>query len=327
MDQQYIFGIDHGNGNMKARHCEFPCGYTKQQNKPSNLYAEDVIFYKGNYYVLNVNSFPYTTDKTEGESCFILTLFAFAKEIKARFLSNGSKWEDFRGFVGKDVVLAGGLPPAHFEKGYQKFKKYFEDASRYGVEFMYNDKKFSFHIKEVKLYPQCYAAAITSMQDVITKYHVVYLVDIGAGTADLVALSKGTPDRNIMMSREVGISPMKDKIIDDVINDYAFTLDGQIIEDVLTAGNETVLDYEITEMIKREAQEWTTQMINLLHSKVKDFRTAPTIFMGGGLKLLKPFIEASNMFGKTYFIEDTKANAAGYEIIASIECQSEGDEA
>lgn len=65
-------------------------------------------------------------------------------------------------------------------------------------------------------------------------------------------------------------------------------------------------------------------MINLLHSKVKDFRTAPTIFMGGGVKLLKPFIQESNMFGKTYFIEDIKANAAGYEIIATIECESEG---
>lgn len=323
--EQYIFGIDHGNGNMKTRRTEFPCGVTKQQVKPSSLYADDVIAYKGNYYVLNVNSSPYMTDKTKDENCFILTLFAFAKEIKARYLEEGGKWENFKGFVGKDVILAAGLPPAHFEKNYVDFKKYFEDASRYGVEFTYNGKPFSFHIKDIKLYPQCYAAAMTQMQEVIMKYRVVYFIDIGAGTTDLMGLVEGKPDRNVMMSREIGISPMKDKIIDDVINDYAYTLDGQIIEDVLSSAKETVLDYEITEKIKREAQDWTVQIINQMHSKVKDFRTAPTIFMGGGIKLLKPYLSNSKMFGKTFFIEDTKANAQGYEIIAGIESAGDSD--
>lgn len=310
---------------MKTVHTQFPCGFTKQQIEPSKLYAEDVICYKGEYYVLDVNSFPYAVDKTTDENCFILTLFAFAKEIKAQFEQNGGKWDEFRGFVGKDVILAAGLPPAYFEKMYAGFKKYFEDNARYGIEFIYNSKKFSFHLKEVRLYPQCYAAAMTCVQDVITKYRVVYLVDIGAGTTDLVALVNGRPDRKIMMSREIGITPMKDKIIDDVINDYQYTLDGVVIEDILSAEKETVLDYEITEMVKREAREWTVQILNQLHSKVKDFRTAPTVFMGGGSNLLKQYLLESKMFGATYFIENTKANAEGYEKIAKLQLESVGD--
>ena len=56
---------------------------------------------------------------------------------------------DFRGFVGKEIVLSIGLPPAHFEKLRDPFKKYFMDAARYGLDFKYNDKSFNFHINMV----------------------------------------------------------------------------------------------------------------------------------------------------------------------------------
>uniref|UniRef100_UPI004055B5C7 hypothetical protein n=1 Tax=Agathobacter sp. TaxID=2021311 RepID=UPI004055B5C7 len=56
---------------------------------------------------------------------------------------------DFKGFIGKDVVLAVGLSPAHFEKLREPFKKYFLDAARYGLDFKYNGKSFSFHIRNL----------------------------------------------------------------------------------------------------------------------------------------------------------------------------------
>lgn len=321
--EQYIFGVDHGNGNMKTAGCVFPCGFTKQQVMPASIFAEDVIFYRGTYYVLNANRFPYALDKTKDDNCFILTLFAIAKEIRNRYESRGGTWKDFKGFVGKDIILAAGLPPAHFEKQQNSFKKYFEDYARYGVEFTYNGKPFSFHIKGIKLYPQDYAAAIIFEQDIISKYSSVYCIDIGDGTVDLLGLRDGIPDKNEMVSRELGMARLREKIIDDVINDYAFTLDGRIIEDVLTPGKETILDFEITEKIRKETAEWASLIINQLYAKVPDFRIAPTIFSGGGSLLLKPYFVESGVFGKIDFIQQINANAIGYEEIAKIECGGE----
>lgn len=323
--EQYIFGVDHGNGNMKTAGCVFPCGFTKQQVMPASIFAEDVIFYKGTYYVLNTNRFPYALDKTKNENCFILTLFAIAKEIRSRYEADGGSWKDFKGFVGKDIVLAAGLPPAHFEKQQKTFRKYFEDHALHGVDFSYNGKPFSFHIKDVRLYPQDYAAAIIFKQDIITQYPSVYCIDIGDGTVDLLGLRDGIPDKNVMVSRELGIARLREKIIDDVINDYAFTLDGRIIEDVLTPGRSTVLDFEITEKIRKETAEWATQILNQLYTKVPDFRIAPTIFSGGGSILLKPYILNSGAFGKVEFIEQINANAVGYEEIAKIEYGGGGE--
>lgn len=321
--EQYIYGIDHGNGNIKTARTVFPCGFTKQQIKPAGIFAEDVISYKGNYYILNSNRFPYTVDKSKDENCFILTLFAFAKEIKKRVEESGVKWKDFKGFVGKDVVLAGGLPPAYYEKQEQSFRKYFVDNAKYGVDFTYNEKPFSFHIKDVRLYPQDYAAAIIFKEELISKYSTVYCVDIGDGTVDLLGLLEGIPDKNVIVSRELGMARLREKIIDDVINDYAYTLDSKIIEDVLTPGKETVLDYEITEKIRRHTREWTMQIVNVLHAKVPDFRIAPTIFTGGGSNLLKPYLLDSGFFGKAEFISEINANAVGYEELAKIELSQE----
>ena len=165
-----ILGIDHGNGNIKTDSSVFPCGFKKQETKPSQIFSQDILEYKGCFYSLTPNRFPYEIDKTKNENCLILTLFAIAKEIKARAMKNKPDFDwkkDFSGFVGKDVVLSIGLPPAHFEKQRDSFKNYFLNAARYGLDFRYNNKSFSIHIKEIFVFPQDYAAAIIYKQDLI----------------------------------------------------------------------------------------------------------------------------------------------------------------
>ncbi len=41
------------------------------------------------------------------------------------------------------------------------------------------------------------------------------------------------------------------------------------------------------------AKDWMQRIVNKLHAYVPDFRTNPTIFLGGGSLLLKPQIEKS----------------------------------
>ena len=316
-----VMGIDHGNGNMKTASCVFPYGFKKQETKPSELFSKDILEYKGNFYSLIPNRFSYEIDKTKNENCLILTLFAIAKEAVSRAKAGRGDFDfkrDFSGYVGKDIVLSIGLPPAHYEKQREGFKKYFVDAARYGLEFKYNDKCFHIYVKEIFVLPQDYAAAIIYKQEMIKKYSTVYCIDIGDGTVDLMALKNGMPDKDTMVSRELGMSRLREQIIDDIINDYNMTLDGSTIEDVLTPGREVIAPDEIVARIRQETAQWVSKIVDQLHTKVPDFRFAPTIFCGGGSKLLAPFLEDTGMFGVTEYIDDIHANAVGYEEIARV---------
>lgn len=314
-----VFGIDQGNGNIKTKNTVFPCGFTKQKNEPSKLFGEEVIYYERNYYILSHSRFEYEIDKTKNDNCFILTLFAIAKEVKEQIEKANRSWKDYGGFVGKDIILALGLPPAHFEKQVAEFKKYFEKKFQYGVKFEYDGKLFDFHVKDIKIYPQCYAGAMILNQDTINKYKRVYIIDIGEGTVDLLSLREGAPEKESMASREIGISRLRNKIIDDVINDFAYTLDSEIIDDVLAGKNNYILDIEIEDKIKEEAERWTCKIVDQLHTKIADFRNAPTIFLGGGSTLLKEYLSNNAAFKEKIFNENISANAVGYEQIALME--------
>lgn len=319
--EAYVLGMDHGNGNMKTRNCVFPCGFKKQETKPSELFSKDILEYQGRFYSLIPNRFSYEIDKTKNENCLVLSLFGIAKEVVARESARIPDFDfkrDFNGFVGKDVVLSIGLPPAHYEKQRDCFKKYFMDAARYGLDFRYNEKHFSIYVKDIFVFPQDYAAAIIYKQELIKKYSVVYCIDIGDGTVDLMALKNGVPDKDIMVSRELGMSRLREQIIDDIINDYNMTLDGSTIEDVLTPGKEVIAPDDIVARIRQETAQWAGKIVDQLHTKVSDFRFAPTIFCGGGSKLLAPYLENTGMFGLTEYIDDIHANAVGYEEIAKI---------
>ena len=172
--------------------------------------------------------------------------------------------------------------------------------------------------KEIFVFPQDYAAAIIYKQDLIKKYGTIYCIDIGDGMVDLLALKNGMPDKDVMVSRELGMSRLREQIIDDIINDYNMTLDGSIIEDVLTPGREVIAPDEVVSRIRQETTAWAEKIVDQLHSKVPDFRLAPTILCGGGSILLAPYLEATGMFGVTEYIEDIHANAVGYEEIAKM---------
>ena len=287
--------------------------------------AQDIIEYKGKFYNLTPSRFPYQTDKTTDEKAFILTLFAFAKEIVARTAAGKPDYNvqrDFSGFVGKDVTLAVGLPPVHFEKQAKPFKNYFMKQAEHGVNFKYNGKQFNFYVKDVLVFPQCYAGAVIFRGDLLGQYSTCYCVDIGDGTVDMVGLVDGVPDKVTMLSREHGMSKLRSSIIDDVMNDYGITLNDKVVEDFLS-GKKLGLAPDIAEQIKaridKTCADFTTELINILKSKVQDFRVYPVIFFGGGALALKPYLEKSGAFGITDYIPEINANAVGYEQLAKFQ--------
>ena len=79
-----IMGIDHGNGNMKGVHVNFPCGLVRYTSEPGRFMNEDILEYNGVYYTLSETRMPFKADKTVDEDYFILTLFSLALEAKER---------------------------------------------------------------------------------------------------------------------------------------------------------------------------------------------------------------------------------------------------
>lgn len=320
MSELTIIGIDNGNGNIKTKNETFPCGYHMQETEPNKLFSKDILEYNGKFYTLTTNAFPYQNDKTTDEKTYVLSLFGIAKELIARNPNIAKE-----GFVGKEVLLAVGLPPAHFEKQAKNFKQYFLNYSNHGVQFKYNGATFSFYIKDVLVFPQDFAGAVIFKNELLTMYSTSYCVDIGTGTTDLVGITNGMPDKDKMLSREIGMNKLRSMIIDDVINDYGVTLDDKTVEDFL-ADRPVALAPEFADKIKdriaKTAMSFTTDLVNQLHSKVPDFRVFPTIFLGGGSIALKSYIEATKAFGIVEFIPDINANAVGYETMAKMKFQA-----
>ena len=64
---EIIFGIDHGNGNMKGENVCFPCGLVRYVSEPGRFMNEDILEYQGTYYTLSDTKMPFKADKTVDE--------------------------------------------------------------------------------------------------------------------------------------------------------------------------------------------------------------------------------------------------------------------
>ena len=67
---------------------------------------------------------------------------------------------------------------------------------------------------------------------------------------------------------------------------------------------------------ERFAQLHAKDILGKLRELQVDLRTNPAIFIGGGSVLFRPLIEHTPLVAKATFIEDPKANAIGYEMLA-----------
>lgn len=300
-----IFGIDHGNGNIKGSTVNIPFGLVRYVTKPGRFMNEDILEYKENYYTLSDRRMPFKEDKTSDEDYFILTLFVLMKEAEAKGVS----------LNGKDVILGVGLPPADFGQQAARFRSYFLERSQHGVSFRMNEKQVCFYIKDVFVSPQNFAAVMCFKASLFKKYRTVNCIDIGDGTVDLLVIRNGQPDLSVRVSDRTGMAVLRAEISNSIQQNFGFHLESSDVEQVLMR-EETVLEDAVVAEIHRMADEWFRQIVNRLHTHVADFRTNPAVFLGGGSLLLKEQIEKSQDFRYIEFIEDCKANAVGYEKLA-----------
>lgn len=306
-----IISVDHGNKSIKTPHAIFTSGLVMSDGLQG--FKTDYIGWNGKYYSLTERRISYLRDKTEDDRFFILTLFAIAKELEYRDVSET--------LDPIDITLLVGLPPAHYEQLHSRFEQYFL-RRREAIDFEYNGKYYSVRINKVLSYPQAFAAAVTQYST-LKAHSVAYIIDIGGFTIDVLKLRFGRPDLEVVESFEKGVITLYNSIASKCNSQYARILEECEIDEVIR-NQPTVLPGEVQQLIRIMTSEFLAEFYNFLRERGIDVSTSKCVFAGGGSLLLRGMIERGNKVAFPIFIEDIHANAIGYEVLYQSEVASSG---
>lgn len=309
-----IFGIDVGNSEIKSANTAFPSGYTAYSVKPAM--AKKYLMYKGKYYVLSPNRKPYKEDKTEDGRCIIFTLISIAEEI-LNSCTNLSR-EDIQSKINRisRISLAVGLPPADMTNLQEKTYTFYREEFKDGMSFEYDEYTFSFIVDNVYVFPQNYSAAVTTRNSkIINQYPKYYVVDIGGITVDVLCMLDGQPIIEEVDSKKIGMLTLYENVIKRVKQETGVTIDQMCIESVLKKERNALKENVVTS-IKNGCEAWSEYILDELVQSGIEFQAYPVVFLGGGSKALKPFMENTGLLGVHEFITDVNANAKGYQLLA-----------
>ena len=296
-----LISIDHGNKQMKTAHKTFPSALTESDTRPP--FGDDILEYRGKYYVPSGSRIPYMRNKIEDERFFVLTLFAIAYETLAAHAYEPDEI--------MDVQLAVGLPPAHFGAQATQFEKYFKN--RDVISFTFRDKPYDIYIDQVDCFPQAYAAAAP----ILTKFLEVpkaVIVDIGGFTADYLILRNGEGDLSACDSLENGVIVLYNRIHSKVNADLDLLLEESDIDAILL-GKDHGFDEAVVRIVEAQAQSFIGDLVGKLRERMIDLRTGKAVFVGGGSILLRRQIEALDKVGHAMFVDEIAANTKGYELL------------
>ena len=306
-----IISVDHGNKSIKTPHAIFTSGLVMSDGLQG--FKTDYIGWNGKYYSLTERRISYLRDKTEDDRFFILTLFAIAKELEYRDVSET--------LDPIEITLLVGLPPAHYEQLHSRFEQYFL-RRREAIDFEYNGKYYSVRINKVLSYPQAFAAAVTQYST-LKVHSVAYIIDIGGFTIDVLKLRFGRPDLEVVESFEKGVITLYNSIASKCNSQYARILEECEIDEVIR-NQPTVLPGEVQQLIRIMTSDFLAEFYNFLRERGIDVSTSKCVFAGGGSLLLRGMIERGNKVASPIFIEDIHANAIGYEVLYQSEVASSG---
>lgn len=297
-----VIGIDHGNMGIKTPNFVFTSGYEESENKPAM--GTHILQYQNVYYTLTNKRFYYRKDKTTDEKFFVLTLFALGMELEKARVSGGNSVYF--------VQLALGLPPKHFGSLHEKFRDYFLQEFSQQVDFIYNTRSYSVCVKDVKVFPQAFAAAMLHY-DVIINYPKLIILDLGGYTLDVLQMEKGVPNLSVCKSLEFGVIHFMNQLKELVESKFDLLLDDNDIQNILQKEKNIPFKDTTIKFVEKQAQVFINEIFTRLRELKIDILTAKIYWIGGGSALLKEFIETQPHSGEEVcIIEDVHANAKGY---------------
>ena len=203
-------GIDHGYYAIKTRHCSFPAGLTAYGSHEPYT-RQGLLESGGCFFVCGTGRQPIQRDKTINDNYYLLTLAAWAQEIRSR----GAPTEC-------TVRIAAGLPLTSYGRDKPKFRSYLLRPSQ-PVQFLYEGVEYSITIADVQLFPQGFAALMAE-PDLLTDEPSLLLMDIGGWTVDLMRIDNALPVAETAHSLELGMIRCIDEIRERVRQETGLSL-------------------------------------------------------------------------------------------------------
>ena len=296
MSEEYIIGVDHGYAAMKTVHGSFPSGLVAYEHEPYT--QKNVLEYGGTYYVVGSGRQPLQKDKTRTEDYYLLTLAAIARELDCRSAERTCS-----------VILAAGLPLTSFGRDKKKFRDYLLRDGK-PVSFRYEGRDYTVTVRDVKLFPQGYAAVLTQTE--LLDEPSVIVADIGGWTVDLMRLDNRIPNAATCRSLELGMIRCLDEIGEKVRQMFGVSMTDAQIEGILRGGAVSV-DDRIRAVIHTQAGQYVQDLLSAIMESGLDVRAMPAIFLGGGAALLKRHVSATEGPCRPLILDDVCLNAKGYE--------------
>lgn len=323
---QINIGLDVGYFDVKTQNTTTPSGFDKFDTEP--FAGEEILHYKGAYYVPSYNRVSHAIDKKLGDTLEILSIEGIAKEILCRFSGNNRKPTQTDIDAVKTVALGVGVPPGNFALEKDSTKEYYEKMFGDGLKFNYKGYEFNLKLNKLFVYPQDFAAATTyrpkdGSKSIAERFDDYVAIDIGGHTVDVVPITGRKPVISGCTSLQMGVLHMYNHIITIVRNETGEDIDMRHAENVLMNRPNCVQD-NIVAIIRREAEKWANDiLIQLTQLGIKP-KLVPTVFIGGGSKLLKNYIDKSSLLGVHEFIPSPNANAYGYSKLNELFFKQEG---
>ena len=297
MDNKTIaIGIDHGWSHIKTRNSCFVSGVAELGSEP--MVYDNILEYNGKYYRIGGDRLKVQENKTCNENYYYLTLAAVAKEMKARGLKEAR------------VVLAVGLPIGRFGAEKKSFINYLSKNRM--VRFRYEKTQYLITIEKVLVYPQCYGAVVDRLPQMAGQE---YVVDIGSWTIDTLKIIDRAPDESSSGSDPNGIITCMRKIDEVCVKKTNSKIDEYMIREVMVKGDAN-LDQVYIDIIKKEIENYTRSVFRIIAESGINVKTTPITFVGGGAGLMKRYAGISQR--NISYIEDVRANAVGYETLATM---------
>lgn len=312
-------GVDIGNYDVKTQSTTTPSSYGKYKTEP--LMASEVLTFGGDYYMPTDARDNQEKDKTKNDYALIMTLFGMAKEIIAQLAAHGGTPDNLQKKVSevKHVRLGAGLPVGYFSELSKHTLAYYDKCFENGVSFAYKGPStqmqniyFNFEVDTVSIFPQDVVAVVKNPKLIIPRdFEDYYIFGMGGGTIDIIPIKNRVPQVQDCISLTLGTTEMYKAISKHLQQNGSDEKDYQLIEKVIL-GKNTILSENEKKMILESVATFANKLVeNFIHRglKLKDY---PSVFVGGGGLLLRPYLEKSKAFARMEFVESVRENAIYY---------------
>ena len=120
-------------------------------------------------------------------------------------------------------------------------------------------------------------------------------LDISGFTLDYLLLREGRPDLSVCDSLEKGVITLYNRIIYRVSSDFDMLLEDTDITIIL--GKNSDYSDSVIRLVKQMTKQYVDDFLGALRERGIDLKTRCIVFISGGAKLLREYLENTDKIG------------------------------